>query len=665
MNNNLLYPEKGYDGPETLFSVRNDSVSRLSADWNPKDSVLLIDHPELFDANGGFCTVYVPFDSIPVELRTTTYSYTGVSELGLTGVSALNNKEIARPTGAKIVGNIMAGHRNALVGAVFNLEKLIGNLGTEDESTLEWFTHLLDVNVKPPKPFFSIRPSGRGFSYTRFHFKDLSTRIKPDSWLWNFGDGSTSTEQNPVHVYGKPGIYDVSLKVSNAYGENEIVVRSAVSVLGAAIASCDVEVSDLTAISGETSVNLIARPAVPVEQGNGITEILWNVDGSGNLPRSNSVFAVFEKGGIFPVFVKIGTKFGNFSYHQGPTINVIERNSPWLLTQERYSREFRLEEFSPLANIWKYNHANIPALRDWSQIESSDTSDNFLSSGALHNIPRTFEALAIYSSDKSTIASFEIDCFSDVTLALPARPRGWGWISARTNWFRNSAEENRTVYLLFGHMDPDNPRDQSAISVESYSMTSKSWSTLSLIEASSTADDGIVLQEIAKKLPGNGPSKRIRSANWKDSIYIISSDEYGVMSMFSKFDPSTKTWKQLGHPTLKDRPLEFPETTLLSLSQGIYTITAGSSPNWYRPDTDSWAQLQGSPSWAFNSAGTKADPKTLLKSGSPSNSPSADGSTGYVTSWFGTDFTSYDEITKTVTTLPPRRSGYCSAMGVF
>lgn len=33
------------------------------------------------------------------------------------------------------------------------------------------------------------------------------------NWLWIFGDGGTSTEQNPVHTYTSPGVYTVSLTV--------------------------------------------------------------------------------------------------------------------------------------------------------------------------------------------------------------------------------------------------------------------------------------------------------------------------------------------------------------------------------------------------------------------------------------------------------------------
>jgi PKD repeat protein len=34
---------------------------------------------------------------------------------------------------------------------------------------------------------------------------------RADTWQWDFGDGQTSTEMNPVHVYAEGGVYDVTL----------------------------------------------------------------------------------------------------------------------------------------------------------------------------------------------------------------------------------------------------------------------------------------------------------------------------------------------------------------------------------------------------------------------------------------------------------------------
>ena len=51
------------------------------------------------------------------------------------------------------------------------------------------------------------------------YFYDLSHH-EPAAWLWNFGDGATSSEQSPLHQYDSAGIYQVCLTVSNQYGSN-------------------------------------------------------------------------------------------------------------------------------------------------------------------------------------------------------------------------------------------------------------------------------------------------------------------------------------------------------------------------------------------------------------------------------------------------------------
>jgi PKD repeat protein/plastocyanin len=45
-------------------------------------------------------------------------------------------------------------------------------------------------------------------------FTDM-TIGNPDQWLWGFGDGTTSFEQNPLHTYTNPGAYNVCLTVGN------------------------------------------------------------------------------------------------------------------------------------------------------------------------------------------------------------------------------------------------------------------------------------------------------------------------------------------------------------------------------------------------------------------------------------------------------------------
>lgn len=52
----------------------------------------------------------------------------------------------------------------------------------------------------------------------KVQFTDKSTGT-PKSWKWNFGDGTTSTLQNPTHTYSKAGTYTVTLTVTLNNGE--------------------------------------------------------------------------------------------------------------------------------------------------------------------------------------------------------------------------------------------------------------------------------------------------------------------------------------------------------------------------------------------------------------------------------------------------------------
>jgi PKD repeat protein len=45
-----------------------------------------------------------------------------------------------------------------------------------------------------------------------------------DSWSWDFGDGSTSDDRNPVHVYESPGQHTVALTVSGP-GTSDTMTR--------------------------------------------------------------------------------------------------------------------------------------------------------------------------------------------------------------------------------------------------------------------------------------------------------------------------------------------------------------------------------------------------------------------------------------------------------
>ena len=56
-----------------------------------------------------------------------------------------------------------------------------------------------------------------GFIPLTVQFTDSSTGDNLE-YLWTFGDGNTSTSQNPTHEYAVAGDYTVTLRTTNNYG---------------------------------------------------------------------------------------------------------------------------------------------------------------------------------------------------------------------------------------------------------------------------------------------------------------------------------------------------------------------------------------------------------------------------------------------------------------
>ena len=113
-------------------------------------------------------------------------------------------------------------HTYASSGTYVVCLTVYGNNGYE--SCVEKFCKEITVNCIKPcpcdlKPFFN-------FSETNcvVTFSDQTTHNKCTSltnWYWDFGDGTTSTLQNPVHTYASPGVYTVCLTVEGTNGTTE------------------------------------------------------------------------------------------------------------------------------------------------------------------------------------------------------------------------------------------------------------------------------------------------------------------------------------------------------------------------------------------------------------------------------------------------------------
>lgn len=107
---------------------------------------------------------------------------------------------------------------------VFDVRLITYNRGCAD--TLIKFQY---VDVQPPIARFQMSSAVGCTLPFEVIFTDGS--IGADSWLWDFGDGTTSTDQNPRHTYTEAGTFVVTLTVANAASGCEYAIDNIINIV--------------------------------------------------------------------------------------------------------------------------------------------------------------------------------------------------------------------------------------------------------------------------------------------------------------------------------------------------------------------------------------------------------------------------------------------------
>ena len=128
-------------------------------------------------------------------------------------------------------------------------------------------------------------------------FTDDTYQAPADTYLWNFGDGTTSTLPNPSHSYQNPGVYQVLLTVTNSAGSSTATTIITVTASEVAMTPGSSSLCDTAACLGIPTGNPTRTPTAPVFCDDG--ELVVGVQAC-RPPRLVSTFVVNNLGNLLP-----------------------------------------------------------------------------------------------------------------------------------------------------------------------------------------------------------------------------------------------------------------------------------------------------------------------------------------------------------------------------
>ena len=109
---------------------------------------------------------------------------------------------------------------------LYNVTLTVTNIAGNDSVTKT--VEVLENPLLKPDANFTYTLSGL-VTPAYVEFTDTSTN-SPESWLWDFGDNTTSTLQGPGHKYSTAGNYSVTLTTRNRYGSDTVTKYEIISV---------------------------------------------------------------------------------------------------------------------------------------------------------------------------------------------------------------------------------------------------------------------------------------------------------------------------------------------------------------------------------------------------------------------------------------------------
>lgn len=168
----------------------------------------------------------------------------------------------------------------------FNVVLYVKNNGCRDSFRIDKY-----ITIKPPIAAFIYQTS----CASKLFYTFIDRSIGATSWRWQFGDGDTSTLQNPTHTYPGYGTYTVRLTVSNDTCEHTRTIQIRI-VNG----TPDFAASPTTACKGAP----ITFTADTTNAAN-ISQYVWNFGHGGSRGFGRTATTTYPRAGVYSVSLTV------------------------------------------------------------------------------------------------------------------------------------------------------------------------------------------------------------------------------------------------------------------------------------------------------------------------------------------------------------------------
>lgn len=427
----ILFPD-AFDTNDNLYQVADSLRVKLAEDYNPGDTSITISGTEEMVrrfSNSGIITLTEQCSD--AELRAISFSYTSRTLTTFDGLTLLPGftDSIKPKFITNVTQNVMSVHHNNLKDALIAIQNFAGRQGETGarplEGTMEQRINYLRNKVLPPKAWFKVDKT-IGLAPLKVTFTDQSFRLVDACSLisvthtWDFGDNTCSTISTisvtsavPSTIscvkvedidggtiektYTKPGKYTVKLKVTNDFGEDEVIFNDLIEAKFPApseacvsfVARAGQTITTAGVPSGgpytttpviRSPINAIIDMYIPLDTNGspaenpntpGITyageklnvsnkpydpvdSYTWNL--SDDLQHSNSptARAVFSVGGMYDMVLRCDTLYNSYritSYQEA--FDIVEKVNLWLWIYNTNKTQASVSEFGLISETFK------------------------------------------------------------------------------------------------------------------------------------------------------------------------------------------------------------------------------------------------------------------------------------------------------------------------